>query len=155
MKTLIILLTILFTVSLQAQDLLLMMDESGTDTIPSFSFTPVADAELSSYHEGYAVLSGLSDSCTVVSSDTMKYGLLGTYDIASFRATNGDTIYTPVSASGSYSTATSNTIVAGGRSRDFIVTTKVDPTIIYYLVDKVGNKAMLFKTGTYAIKLKD
>ena len=150
MKTLILI--ILFTVSLQAQDLLLMMDESGTDTIPSFSFTPVADAELSSYHEGYAVLSGLSDSCTVVSSDTMKYGLLGTYDIASFRATNGDTIYTPVSASGSYSTATSNTIVAGGRSRDFIVTTKA-ATI--YLVDKVGNKAMLFKTGTYAIKLKD
>ena len=151
MKTLILI--ILFTVSLQAQDLLLMMDESGTDTIPSFSFTPVADAELSSYHEGYAVLSGLSDSCTVVSSDTMKYGLLGTYDIASFRATNGDTIYTPVSASGSYSTATSNTIVAGGRSRDFIVTTKA--ATIFYLVDKVGNKAMLFKTGTYAIKLKD
>ena len=151
MKTLILI--ILFTVSLQAQDLLLMMDESGTDTIPSFSFTPVADAELSSYHEGYAVLSGLSDSCTVVSSDTMKYGLLGTYDIASFRATNGDTIYTPVSASGSYSTATSNTIVAGGLSKDFIVTTKA--ATIFYLVDKVGNKAMLFKTGTYAIKLKD
>jgi len=128
---------------------------TGTDTIPTFAFTDVTEVGLSSYNETGATFSAANDSFWVYAAgDSFKIGALGTLDVDYVKAAYTDTVFISLVASGSYSTAVTSTVTAGGVSDTWSVTTGVEPDY-YYVINKVGNKAMLFKTGTYAIKLKD
>jgi len=102
--------------------------EGEADTIPSFSFTPVTNAELSSYHIGSAIFSGADSTFHVWSeADSFKVGVLSPFDIVMDTAHVGDTVFVPNVASGIYSTQTTKTIYAGGESEIFSVTTKSEP----------------------------
>ena len=98
------------------------------DTIPALTaFTPVTGAALSSYHQGYSVAT-LFDSCTVYAAgDSFKVGVLSSYDVTQQWVYNTDSIYVPIVASSSYSTAVTSTITAGGTQRTYSVTTLASP----------------------------
>ena len=107
------------------------IDEGSADTVPSYSFTAVTDAELSTLYEGTAVFSGADSTFTVYTSTSaeFKIGALDTYNTDSKTAESGDTVYVRNTSSGSYSTLSRETIIAGGVSRNFDVTTKSAPVI--------------------------
>jgi len=102
----------------------LQYNAGSADTVPSFTFTNVTGVELNSYHEGYAVFTAVDSTFHVWSADSFKVGALSSYNTIMVEADSGDTVYTPISASGSYSTAVTNTISAGGINRNYSVTTK-------------------------------
>lgn len=105
---------------------------AGVDTIPSFSFTALTGRELNTEYIATSPITG-TDSVShfwTTTSASFKINYNGTYNTAMKTADpdNGaDTVYVKNQSSGSYSTMTTETIVGGGYSRDFNVTTKADP----------------------------
>lgn len=101
----------------------------SVDTIPTFNFTNISDAELNSRHIGWAVFGGVDSTFHVWSADSFKVGVLSNFDLVMVEADSGDTVFTPISVSNEYSTTVTNTIIAGGISRNFSVTTKAAPPV--------------------------
>ena len=103
---------------------------AATDTVPSFSFTPVTGAELNSYHIASSVFTGCDSTFHVwtETSDSFKVGALSSYNTTMVEADSGDTVYITNVASGNYSTENINYIKAGSNTaKSFSVTTKADP----------------------------
>lgn len=103
------------------------------DTVPTFSFTALTGRELNTE---YIATSPITDVDTAThfwttTSASFKINYNGSYSTAMKTADpdNGaDTIYVKNTSSGSYSTLTTETIVGGGNSQNFNVTTKADPS---------------------------
>jgi hypothetical protein len=71
-----------------------------------------------------------ADSTFHVSTTTsaqFKVGALSSYGTTTVEADSGDTVYVQNTASGSYSTLNTDTIIAGGNSENFNVTTEAEP----------------------------
>ena len=102
------------------------------DTVPTFSFTALTGRELNTEYIATSPITGIdtvSHFWTTTSAE-FKINYNGTYSTAMKTADpdNGaDTIYVKNTSSSSYSTLTTETIVGGGHSEDFDVTTKADP----------------------------
>jgi hypothetical protein len=115
------------------------------DTVPTFSFTALTGRELNTEYIATSPITGIdtvSHFWTTTSAE-FKINYNGTYSTAMKTADpdNGaDTIYVKNTSSSSYSTLTTETIVGGGHSEDFDVTTKADPaeTIIIRILP--GNR---------------
>jgi len=132
------------------------------DTPDAFAFTDVTNAELSTAYEDTVVIAGMGCDADISISPQLvttifKIHYNGIWRDANNPTTvsNGDTVYIRVTSSENYSTVVSGTLAVEGVSDIYSVTTKAEPEPYYYIVNKSGNKALLFKTGTYAIKLKD
>lgn len=135
-----------------------------TDNSPNaFAFTDVTNAELSTVYEDTMVVSGLDCDADISISPQLVTTVFKVHYNGIWRDSNnsttvslGDTVFISITSSGSYNIAVNGTLTIGGVADTYTITTKADPgASYYYVIDKVGNKAMLFKTGTYAIKLKD
>lgn len=104
-----------------------------TDTTPTFSFTALTGREINTEYIATSPITSV-DSVThfwTTTSASFKINYNGTYNTAMKTADpdNGaDTIYVKNTSSGSYSTMTTETIVGGGHSQNFNVTTKADPS---------------------------
>lgn len=115
----IILVALLFSIPITAQELIMIYSGDGTtggtasaDTIPSqFTFTDVTDAALSSYNQAYIVVAGCDSARFYpASGDSLKLGALGTYDVSPIWADLGDSVYTGLVASDTNETATHSII---------------------------------------------
>jgi len=115
----IILVALLFSIPITAQELIMIYSGDGTtggtasaDTIPSqFTFPDVTDAALSSYNQAYIVVAGCDSARFYpASGDSLKLGALGTYDVSPIWADLGDSVYTGLVASGTNETATHSII---------------------------------------------
>lgn len=104
--------------------------EGGVDTIPSYSFTAVTNAELDSTYTAYSVFAGTDSTFTVYTTTVaqFKIGALDTYSAITKYAEAGDTVFIQNTSSTEYSTLTTQTLVAGGVERSFNVTTKAEPS---------------------------
>jgi hypothetical protein len=115
------------------------------DTVPTFSFTALTGRELNTEYIATSPITGIdtvSHFWTTTSAE-FKINYNGTYSTAMKTADpdNGaDTVYVKNTTGGSYSTTYTETIVGGGHSEDFDVTTKADPaeTIIIRILP--GNR---------------
>jgi hypothetical protein len=103
--------------------------QSGaTDTVPSFAFTPVTNATLTTEYLGTATFSGADSTFHVWTTTGAQFRInAGTYSTAMKTAVSGDSVGVKNTSSGSYLTLTRQTIVAGGLSRNFDVTTIASP----------------------------
>ena len=109
----------------------LEFQSGAVDTVPTFSFTPVTGATRSQTYTATAVFLN-ADSTFNVSTTTganFKIGALGSYATTTVTADSGDTVYVQNTASGSYSILNRETIVAGGVSANFDVTTEAEPYV--------------------------
>lgn len=99
-----------------------------TDTIPSFSFTALTGRELNTEYIASSAFDNADSTFSVwtTTSAQFKINYGGSYSTAQKTADMDDTVYVKNQSSGSYSTKTTETIVAGGVSRDFDVTTKAE-----------------------------
>lgn len=108
----------------------------SNDTIPNaFSFTDVTNADLNSYHTGNVTVSGFDSAWAYCAGDSFKVNS-GSLRTSAIKVYNGDVIYLPIVASGSYSTAVNHTLTVGGVSDTYTVTTKANTTYTLYYVDK-------------------
>lgn len=113
-----------------------------TDTIPSFNFTAVNNAELNTEYIGSATFSGADSTFHVWTTTGALFQInSGGYSTATKTAANGDVVYVKNTSSSNYYTSTEETIVAGGYSRIFQVTTKQETPV------SGGRKPMKFKNG--------
>jgi hypothetical protein len=103
--------------------------ETGiADTIPSYSFTAVTNAELNTLYTGSAIFSGADSTFTVYTTTDASFSInSGAFNTTTKTAENGDTLNVRNTTGGSYSTLYRETIIAGGVSRNFDVTTKAEP----------------------------
>lgn len=103
--------------------------QSGArDTVPSFSFTPVTNAALTTEYIGSATFSGTDTTFHVWTTTGAQFRINGgAYSSAMKTAVSGNTIDVKNTSSGSYLTLTRQTIVAGGFPRNFDVTTIASP----------------------------
>lgn len=101
----------------------------GVDTVPLYSFTAVTNAELDSAYVAYSVFTGADSTFTVYTTTVaqFKIGALDTYSAITKYAEAGDTVFIQNTSSAEYSTLTTQTLVAGGVTRSFNVTTKAEP----------------------------
>lgn len=104
----------------------------ATDTVPTFSFTAVNNANINTLYTATSPLTNADSSYHVwtTTSANFKINYNGTYNTSMKTAdpTNGaDTVYVQNTTGGSYETPYIETIVAGGQSQNFVVTTKSDP----------------------------
>lgn len=103
---------------------------TGTaDTVPSFGFTAVNNADLSTEYIASSPFDNADSTFTVYTSTgaSFKINYNGTYSTASKTADMDDTVYVKNTTGASYSTAYTETIIAGGYSRNFVVTTEAEP----------------------------
>jgi hypothetical protein len=102
---------------------------SPPDTVPSFSFTALTNRELNTEYVASSVFSSADSTFHVwtTTSALFKINYNGTYSTAMKEVDAGDTVYVKNQSSSNYSTMTTETIVAGGYSRNFDVTTKAEP----------------------------
>lgn len=117
----------------------------AVDSIPVFSFIAQTGKELNTEYIATSAITGVDTVCHfwTTTSAEFKINYNGTYSTAMKTADpdNGaDTIYVKNTTGGSYSTVYTETIVGGGHSEDFDVTTKADPaeTIIIRILP--GNR---------------
>lgn len=115
MKTIILFFLLAITINAQNWKIIIMSSDptvASIDTIPSqFNFVDVTDAVLSSYNQAYIVVAGCDSARFYpASGDSLKLGVLGTYDVDPIWADVGDSIYVPNVASASNSTATHSII---------------------------------------------
>jgi len=96
------------------------------DTIPSFSFTAINNAELSTEYIASSAFDNADSTFSVwtTTSASFKINYAGTYSTAQKTADQTDTVFVKNTTGGSYSTAYTETILAGGQSQNFVVTTK-------------------------------
>lgn len=95
------------------------------DTIPSFSFTALNNMELNTTYTANSTFSGADSTFTVYTTTGARFQInSGGYSTTAKTAVNGDVVYVETVTGASYSTGYTETIVAGGVSRDFTVTTK-------------------------------
>ena len=99
------------------------------DTIPSFSFTAVNNANLNTVYTASATFSGADSTFTVYTNTGALFNINSNSSHTSTpkTANNGDIIYVRNLTGVSYSTAYTETIIAGGVSRNYVVTTKSAP----------------------------
>lgn len=101
------------------------------DTIPSFSFTGLNNRELNTAYTGSATFSGADSTFHVWTTTGARFNINSSSSLSTTMKTavNGDVVYVENISSASYSTGTTETIVAGGVSRSFNVTTKSEPVL--------------------------
>lgn len=101
-----------------------------TDTIPSFSFTNISNAEIGTVYTGSARFTDADSTFNVwtTTGSSFKINYNGTSNTSMKTANANDTVYVSNTSSNNYSTKTTSTIIAGGVSRNFEVTTKADDT---------------------------
>lgn len=99
------------------------------DTIPNFSFTNVTNAEIGTVYIGSARFTDADSTFNVwtTTGSSFKINYNGTSNSAMKTANVNDTVYVSNTSSNNYNTKTTATIVAGGVSRNFEVTTKNEP----------------------------
>ena len=102
----------------------------AVDTVPSFSFTPLTNGELATEYIASSPFTDADSTFSVwtTTAAMFKINYDGTYSTANKTADITDTIFVKNVSSSYYSTKTTETIVAGGYSRDFDVTTKAKPS---------------------------
>jgi hypothetical protein len=100
------------------------------DTIPSFSFTAVNNAELNTEYIATGTFSGADSTFNVWTTTGAEFRInAGSYSTAMKTAVNGNTVSIKNLTGGTYELPYTETIVAGGYSRNFVVTTKTEPVI--------------------------
>lgn len=98
------------------------------DTVPSFSITAVNNAEINTEYIASGTFSNADSTFHVWTTTGANFQInSGGYSTAMKTAVNGDTWYIKNVTGGSYSTAYTETLLAGGYSRDYVVTTKAEP----------------------------
>lgn len=113
------------------------------DTIPSFSFTGLNNRELNTAYTGSATFSGADSTFHVWTTTGARFNINSSSGLNSTMKTavNGDVVYVETVTGASYSTGYTETVVAGGVSRDFTVTTKA------YVPPSGSRKILKGKTG--------
>jgi len=112
----------------------LQYETGAVDTVPIFSFTALTGRELNTEYIATSPITG-TDSITnfwTTTAAEFKINYNGTYNTSmkSANPDNGaDTVYVKNTTGGSYSTTYTETIVAGGVSRNFNATTKAEPPV--------------------------
>ncbi|MBW7846362.1 MAG: hypothetical protein H3C45_12155, partial [Bacteroidia bacterium] len=101
------------------------------DTVPSFSFTAVNNANLNTVYTASATFSGADSTFHVWTTTGARFNINSNTSLTTTpkTAVNGDVVYVENISSAFYSTGTSETIIAGGVSRSFNVTTKSEPVL--------------------------
>ena len=121
-----IILFILFTVSLlQAQnDILLLYDSGGIDTIPSqFNFVDVTNAALSTMDTSLAVtLTGFDSAWCYAAGQSFAVNA-GAFRTAGIKVYRNDIVYVRRTSSASYNTAVTVVLTVGGKSDTWSLTT--------------------------------
>lgn len=114
---------------------------TAPDTIPSFSFTSVNNAELNTIYTASSTFSGADSTFTVYTPNGALFNINSNSDHTTTpkTAVNGNTIYVQNLTGMSNSTSYTKTIIAGGVSRDYVVTTKAS-------TPPVGGNGDLIKT---------
>jgi len=106
----------------------LQYQEGGVDTIPSYSFTAVTGAERNTLYTASAVFSGADSTFTVYTTTDASFSInSGAFNTTTKTAENGDTLNVRNTTGGLYSQLYRHTMIAGGVSRNFDVTTKAEP----------------------------
>ena len=110
----------------------LQYQTGAVDSIPTFSLTPVTGAEINTEYIAISPITGVDtvSHFWTTTSASFKINYNGTYNTAMKTADpdNGaDTVYVKNTTGGSYSTLYTETIVGGGNSQNFNVTTKAEP----------------------------
>jgi hypothetical protein len=115
----------------------------AVDTVPSFSFTALNNRELSTAYIGSATFSGTDSTFTVYTTTGARFNINSSSSLSTTMKTavNGDVVYVETVTGASYSAGYTETIVAGGVSRDFTVTTKA------YVPPSGSRKILKGKTG--------
>ena len=129
------------------------------DTPDVFTFTDITNAELSTEYQDSIIISGLD--CPAdggVANGWFRVGVLGVWTSGVANGvdvfSDSDTVWVRDTSSASYSTTVNNVLLVDGVSDTLSITT-LTASALTYVINKSNNKALLFKTGTYAIKLKD
>lgn len=110
----------------------LEFQDGAVDSIPSFSFTPVTNAELNTEYIATSPITGI-DTLTHFWTTTgaeFKINYNGAYNTAMKTADpddGADTVYVKNITGGLYDQPYTETIVGGGNSQNFNVTTKTEP----------------------------
>ena len=109
----------------------LEFQDGAVDTVPSFSFTALNNQEINTAYIGSATFSGADSTFTVYTTTGARFNInsSGSLSTTPKTAVNGDVVYAETVTGSSYSTGYSETIVAGGVSRSFTVTTKAEPIV--------------------------
>lgn len=106
--------------------------QSGVaDTVPSFNFSAVNNANLNTVYTASATFSGADSTFHVWTTTGARFNINSNTSLTTTpkTAVNGDVVYVENVSSAFYSTGTSETIIAGGVSRSFNVTTKSEPVL--------------------------
>jgi len=105
--------------------------DGAADTIPSFSFTALNNMELNTAYVGSSTFSGADSTFTVYTTTGARFNINSSSSLSTTpkTATNGDVVYVETLTGMSYSTGYSETIIAGGVSQNFTVTTKAEPYV--------------------------
>lgn len=105
--------------------------DGAVDTVPSFSFTALNNQEINTAYIGSATFSGADSTFTVYTTTGARFNInsSGSLSTTPKTAVNGDVVYVETVTGSSYSTGYSETIVAGGVSQSFTVTTKAEPIV--------------------------
>lgn len=105
--------------------------ETPADTIPSFSFTALNNMELNTAYTSNSTFSGADSTFTVYTTTGARFNInsSGSLSTTPKTAVNGDVVYVETVTGSSYSTGYAETIIAGGQSRSFTVTTKAEPIV--------------------------
>lgn len=102
-----------------------------TDTIPAFSFTALNNQDINTAYIGSATFSGADSTFSVWTTTGARFNINSSSSLSTTlkTAVSGDVVYVETVTGSSYSTGYTETIVAGGVSRDFTVTTESEPVI--------------------------
>lgn len=109
------------------------------DTIPSYSFTALNNMELSTAYIASSTFTGADSTFTVYTTTGARFNINSSSNLSTTAktATNGDVVYIETLTGVNYSTGYSETLIAGGVSRSFTVTTKA------YVPPPSGNGGIL------------
>lgn len=101
---------------------------SSADTIPAFSFSSVNNADLNTEYTASSTFTGADSTFHVWTTTGAEFRINnGSYSTSMKTAENNDVVYVKNQTGNSYSTLYRETIVGGGVSRNFDVTTKAAP----------------------------
>jgi len=105
--------------------------DGAVDTVPSFSFTALNNQEINTAYIGSATFSGADSTFSVYSTTGARFNINSSSSLSTTlkTAVSGDVVYVETVTGSSYSTGYTETIVAGGVSRDFTVTTEDPPYV--------------------------
>jgi hypothetical protein len=134
----------------------LQYETGAVDTVPTFSFTALTGRELNTEYIASSAFDNADSTFHVwtTTSAEFKINYGGSYSTAMKEADMDDTVYVKNTTGGSYSTTYTETIVAGGVSRNFNATTKAEPPVTTGGIARGSNGKIWRTSNGKIIKVK-